>query len=338
MPSVKRSAVKAEEKKTGFESYDGPEPTRRGMYRSKIRIFQFKEFKSGAQGFKILLEFEAQKGDPKHHAEFDGYSIWTNLVFGDKEQMLTREGNFYAALGLKDGPAIVFEEGDLKAGVDIKTLGGKSLAAIQKLFVNADVKIRTDGDYAGQPEVDGIYKLKELSTPEPAGAADEDEDDESDLIEDGDEEAEESDEGETEGDDPEARKEELEAAGLTDLRTLAKEYEIKTVGLKKDALVEAILDVEFPDGGAAALADDDEAEEEEAEEEDDEEAEEEEEAEEDDERTARVAELADLDRAGIKRVLKGVNPDFKVLTRHSDDDLRNAVIVEEFGEDGETPF
>lgn len=328
MPSVKRTGVKSAEVKTGFESYDGPEPTKRGMYRARISILQFKKFKANAetgiqaQGLKVQVILEAQAGDPKGHKQFDGYPQFSNVIFGDKEALITRENNFYAALGLKDEPTIVYEDkGDIEQGVDIKTIGGKSLAAIKKMFVNVDLKPRRDGQDG--MEVDAIYKLKEVAG-RGAGKADEEPEEDEDLLE-KDEDAEE--ETEAEGDD---RREELAAAALPDLRALAKEYSIKTVGLKKDDLIDAIIDYE------ADLPEEEEEPEEDEPEEDEEEPEEEEA--DDDERAARVAELAGLDRAKLKVVLKGVLPDFTVYKSTTEDDIRNVIIGEEFGEDGETPF
>jgi hypothetical protein len=318
MPSVKRTGVKSAEVKTGFESYDGPEPTRRGMYRARIAILQFKTFRTGSQGFKIQVILEAAKGDPKGHKQFDGYPQFSNIVFGDKDAMITRENNFYAALGLKDEPVIVYEDkGDLEEGIDIKTLGGKSLAAIKKLYVNVDLKPRRDGQDG--MEIDGIYKLKEVAR-SGAGTKAEEAEDEEDLLED------EGEEEEAEESDAEARAEELAEAGLPDLRSLAKEYGLKTVGLKKDAIIDAILEYE------ADLPEDEE------EEEPDEEEEEPEEEEGDDERSARAEELADLDRAKLKLVLKKVNADFSVYKSTTDDDIREAILDAEFGAADETPF
>jgi hypothetical protein len=108
-------------------------------------------------------------------------------------------------------------------------------------------------------------------------------------------------------------------------------------------LIEAILDAEFPEDGAAALDDEDEPEDEpedeEAEEEEaeDEEEEEEEEEEEDDGQAERAEELSGFNRVALKKVLAEVDPSFRVLKKHSDDDLRDAILAAEFGED-ETPF
>lgn len=323
MPSVKRTGVKAAEVKTGFESYDGPEPTKRGMYRARISIFQFKQFRTGSQGFKIQVILEADKADPKGHKQFDGYPQFANIVFGDKEAMITRENNLYAALGLKDEPTIVYDDkGDLEDGIDIKTLGGKSLAALKKVYVNVDLKPRRDGQDG--MEVDGIYKLKEVAGTAKTVVPDEEPEEDEDLMED---------EGEDETEEAEeSRADELAGAALTDLRALAKEYGIKSTGLKKDELVDAIIDYE------ADLPEEDEAEEDEPEDDEVEEDDEPEDEEEDDERSARAAELADLDRVKLKTVLKKLSPDFVVMKRHTDDDIREAILTEEFGADDETPF
>lgn len=330
MPSVKRSNVKSAEVKTGFESYDGPEPGKRGMYRSKLRILQFGTFASGAQGFKVLVELEAGKGDPKGHAQFDGYPIWSNLVFGDKEAMLTREGNFYAALGLKDGPAIVFDGkvGEPKVFVDVKTLGGKTLSQLQKIFFNTDIKMGTYNDEL-RPEVDGIYKLNDQTpagkkTPVASAADEEPEEDESDLME-SEEEEDESEEAAT----IEERIAELEDATLKDLKALAAEYELEVKPVTKKKLIDAITEYEFSE---------DEEEDEEEEEDEPEEEEVEEEEEESDERAEREAELGELDRTGLKRILGKANPDFKVYRSTEDSELVEAILNAEFGDDEETPF
>lgn len=336
MPSIKRAGVKAQEVKTGFESYDGPEPHRRGMYRSKITQANFKQFKSGSQGYVLLLELEAEKGDPKDHAQFDGYPIWVNLVLGDKEAMLTRESNFYAALGVKDGPNVVFEDGDLEQGVKIKNIGGKNPIGT---YVNADIKM---GSYNGEPrpEVDGVYKLRSAGTVAKASAPIEPDEEEEDLLE-GNEEAEDE-------QTAEEREAELKAATLADLRSIAKEEGIDTAGLKKADLVAAILDYEYGEGvdeDAEEPEDEEEPDEadeadepDEDEEEDDEEEEEDDEEEADDERAEREQELAELNRIELKRILKDLDSEFTVLKRHSDDDIRGFILDQEFGADDETPF
>jgi hypothetical protein len=93
----------------------------------------------------------------------------------------------------------------------------------------------------------------------------------------------------------------------------------------------------------------DETEEEEPEgdeaEDEEEEGEDEEEPEDDDTEAfeARQAELREVDRTELKKVLKGLDADFKVLKRHTDEDLANAILDIEFppvddeGEEGDEP-
>ncbi len=53
---------------------------------------------------------------------------------------------------------------------------------------------------------------------------------------------------------------------------------------------------------------------------------------------ARQAELAEMDRTAIKAELKKADPDFRVLKKHTDDDLRNEVLDTEFPpEEGDEP-
>jgi hypothetical protein len=344
MPSIKR-AVKSTEKKTGFEAYDGPEPLKRAVYRTKVKQINFKEFASGSQGFVILLELEAAKGDPKGHKQFDGFPLWTNLVLGDKEAMLARESNLYAAFGAKDEPAIVFEEGALTGGVKVTSIGGKK--NLIDTVVNADIKpVMYEGNL--RPEVDGIYKFKEdgIKPAFPSAseqAETEDDEDDSEY------EAEETEEDEAEDEGPSQeeidREAELKGMKIVPLRNEAKTLEIDTTGLKKDELIEAILDAEFgededeDDQPMATADDEDEESEEEDEAEEDDEEEEEEEEEEDLDASAedtRKAELATFNRSELKAILKSSNPAFKVFKTTTDDALRDAIIAAEYG--SETPF
>jgi hypothetical protein len=347
VPSIKRSGVKSEVVKTGFEAYDGPEPTKRGMYRTRITSFKYKEFKSKAMGFQITGVLEAAAGDPKDHAQFDGYPITGRIVFGDKEMMIARESNLYAALGVPNEPNVVFE-GDPtdQSGAKVTKIGNKN--PIDQI-VNFDIK---QSEYLGEqrPEVDGIYKVKAseggngkgVSFPTDEPDEDEPAEDEADLMEPEDGDGEEVDDEEFQ-----TRAAELDGLGIVALRKEAKSVVegIDTKGLSKDDLVEAILDVEFPADPPMASDDSDEEPDDEEEADDDEaeddeaEDDEEEDDEEPDESDERRAELADFTRVQLKTALKAVNEEFKVLKRHTDDDLREAIIAAEFGEAGDdTPF
>jgi len=331
MPSVKRAGVKSAEVKTGYESYDGPQP-RKGMYRGRVTAIKYRQFKSGSTGLELRVILEAQSGDPKDQAKFDGYMTFPRIVFGDKEQMITRENNLYAALGVKDEPTIVYDDkDDVEAGATVTKLGGKNVVGV---YVNVDLRQRRDSE-DGDMEVDGVYKFKDR----PGSAVKAEvasEDDEDDLTED--DETEE--EAETEDDvDAEVAEREVELNALTivKLRAVAKELELDVKGLKKDEIVSAVLDAEFPLDDEESDEDEEEEESEEEEEDDSEEEEDEEEEEEDEDGKAeRQAELEALDRVGIKKILKELQPDFKVLKSTTEAALIEAILDSEFGD--ETPF
>lgn len=338
MPTFKLKGAKAQETKTGFEPYDGPTPKARGFYRAIIKVMKHGlNSGSGSQGFEIVLELEAAKGDPKDHAQFNGYPMFSRSIITEtkdgselKEGAVRNLDNLLAALGTKDEPDVVLGKGD-EDKLPVLKIGG--INPIGRV-VNVDMNFEL---YEGErrPTVGGIYPYKEIEVAAGSTYEPDEEEDESDLME-GSDEAEETEEGE---DEFAARKAELEAMGVAALRKLAKEdYDLVSSGTKA-AVIERILDWEFSDeedaeGDEAEEADEpeeDEAEEDEAEEED----EEEEADEEDDEAKAeRVAELAAItDRPALKSILKEIAPDFTVLKRHTDDDLRAQIISVEFAED-----
>jgi len=339
MPSFKLKG-KAQEVKSGFEPYDGPEPTRNGMYRAVIKVIKHGLNSSKSEGFSITLELQAAPGDPKGHAQYDGFPMFSRSIITDtadgsalKEGAQRNLDNFLAALGTGDNPDVVLAEGDGDK-VDVKKIGGRNPVGA---VVNIDLQMK---NFEGErrPEVGGIYPYKEIDAPTGKGRAaalvvedDEPEDDEADLMEGSDE---------AEGDDDEytAREEELNGLGIPALKKIAKELEIGISGTKA-ALVERILDAEFAEEDDSAEDEEepedadeaDEAEDDEAEDED--EPDDEEEDEDDAEREARVAELDAMGRPALKAVLKEIAPDFTVLKRHTDDNLREQIISVEFSED-----
>lgn len=320
MPTIKRAGIKSREVKTGFESYDGPEPMKRGMYRAKIVRLQYKAFSTGAEGLVITGTLEAQKGDPKGHAIYDGYTITTNLVFGDKPAMVSREENFYAAVGAKDEPNLVTEKGDVEKGVNITKIDGKNPVGV---VVNFDIKPGVDNrNNEPRPEVDGVYKYKDAVAKKGSVVEEADEDADEDIEEEPDEDEEvEADEESGEYDE---RAAELAALKLPALRAAAKEAGAKSTG-SKDEVIAAILAAEFET--------EDEESEEEADEEEDDESEEEDDEEEDD-YSARRAELEAMDRNALKKVIKGLDADFKAKTSQTDADLIEIIA----GYENETPF
>ncbi len=342
MPSIKSrmpSGVKSQEVKTGFEAYDGPIPDKRGFYRAKITSLKWGKNSGGSYGFTLVANLEAAPGDPKGHAQFDGMPMFSHSIITEtsdgsalKEGSVNNLSNLYAALGAKDDPDVIVAKGDPdESKVDVTKVG--TVNPIGRI-INIDLGFET---YNGErrPTVSGIFAFKEEAgkTARKATAVVEDEEpeddeDESDLTEDDEEFA--------------AREEELTAMTLAKIKAVAKE--LKVTGKNKAELIEAILDAEFPEDGAAALDDEDEPEDEDEaddEEEDDEDDEEEDDEEEDDEEddgsAERLEELQGFNRVALKKILKEVNPDFTVLKRHSDDDVRDAIIAAEFGDD-ETPF
>ena len=337
MPSLKRDVSSAPDR-TGFEAYSGPTPKQQGLYRAEVKQFDYKKFKSGALGFRLLVELAAPEGNPR--SEFDGYPQWVNIVFGDKEAMQAREKALYKAYGNTDGkPNIKLGDGDVDNDDAVKVLaidGKKTIGA----FVKVDLQHDT---YQGEARMtgDAIYRSIDdapggtgVSAVKVEVASDEDDED---MMEDGEEEV-----------SFEERTDELKKMGIADLRKLATgDYDLDVKGLKKAEVVEAILDQEF---GAAALTEDEDEEDEEVEiddeedETEEEEDDEEEEEDEEDESEARLAELLLLDRTGIKAALKAADPAFKVLKKHTDEELAQATVDAEFGdegdddEDGEPPF
>ncbi|WMI33146.1 hypothetical protein SEA_RIKSENGUPTA_50 [Microbacterium phage RikSengupta] len=338
MPKFKLSGAKAVEQKSGFEPYDGPEPTRAGFYRGIIKVMKHGlNSGSGSQGFAITLELEAAAGDPKNHAQFDGFPLFSrNIVTSSKDDSPLKEGaqrnlnNLLAALGVKDEPDVILAEGDADK-LDVKKIGGKNpIGAVVNVEIGFELY---EGDRRPVPQ--GIYKYKEIDAPTGTGRAaildEEEEDDEADLMEG-------EDESEVEADEYDARAEELDGLGIPALKKIAKELDIAVSGTKPK-LIERILEAEF--------AEEDEADEDEPEDEPDEDEaddadeaddepddeDEEEDDEEDEARAERVAELADFDRVALKKVLKELDGDFTVLKRHTEDQLREKIVSIEFEED-----
>lgn len=341
MPTFKLKGAKAVEVKSGFEPYDGPEPTRNGMYRAAIKVMKHGQNSSKSEGFSITLELEAAAGDPKGHAQFDGFPMFSRSIITEtadgsalKEGAQRNLSNLLAALGTKDEPDVVLDPNDDGDKVNVLKIGGKKVVGA---IVNVDVQMKM---YEGErrPEVGGIYPYKEIDAPTGKGRAaalepdEEPDEDESDLLA---TEAEEGEDETEEGDDEfAARQAELEALGIPALKAIAKEDGVGISGTKA-ALIERILDAEFAEEESDEDAEDEESEDaDEAEDDEAEEVDDEEEAEEDDEeREARVAELAELARVALKAILKEIAPDFTVLKRHSDDELREQILGVEFAED-----
>jgi hypothetical protein len=258
------------------------------------------------------------------------------ITEGANEQPL-KEGaqrnldNFLYALDAGDDPNLVIADGDIEDGVDVKKIG--KVSPVNRV-VNIDLGFELhEGEK--RPTSQGIYKYKEIggSTARKTTVSADELDEDDDLLEEGDDEVTEI----AADEDYDGRKEELEAMGIPALRNILKsDYDLPTSG-KKGELVERILDYEFG-AGDEEEPEEDEIDEDELDEEEDDELEEEldDEEEEDDEEAARRAELGSMDRLALRRILKAVAPEFAVKKSHSDEDLVEAIIENEFGD--ETPF
>jgi hypothetical protein len=332
MPSIALKGQQSKVEKSGFEAYDGPELTRNGLYRAVIKKFQFKQFSTGAQGFTLVVELEAEAGSSQ--AQYDGMPFFPRVVIGEKEGSIRAVDNLLAAVGVKVGtkdPKIVFEDGDLSGGVDIKSVGGITAAKIIGRAIKVDVGNGTDQSGNAVKEVRNVYIYDGTAKTNKAVVDEKIDEDEDDLTEDVvDEEAEDDEEFN-------ARSEELTGLSVPALKKIAKEAGL-AVGGSKDALIERILDAEFP-AEEEGDGDDEEEDEDDVEVEDDEEDEDEEDEEEDEDdgRAEREAEIADFNRNQLKAAIKPLDAAFKFLKSQSDDDLRSALLDLEFG-DGETPF
>lgn len=337
-------ASKAKRVKGQYEPYDGPEITRNGIYRARLKQLKYLKRNSGNYGFAIVAELEAAAGDPKKHAQFDGMPFFPNQVLtGTADGSPLKEGsqntldNFLVAIGAKENPEVVCEDGDPDDGpIVVKSIGGKNPIGA---LLNLDIQMKL---YNGElrPEVNSILPCEDepsskKSAPLPKPAKDED--DEDDLM-DPDDEMDENEEFEE-------RQEELNGMKIAELRKIAgDDLDLETKGLKKSELIEAILEEEFPSDSAAALDDD----EDEADEEDDEDYDEDDEDEEDEEEDDRVdektrrKELKKLSRPKLKAILMELDEDARVKKSEDEKDLLERIIDLEYGddddEDDEIPF
>lgn len=229
MPKLKRS-VKGAPDKTGFESYDGPDP-RPGVYRGRIKAASVREASTGTLGFNVLVELEARKGD-KEAARHDGYPAWVRLWLTDKEGNLAREKQFYRALGVKtDDPDTIHDEID--DGGKIKTIG--RVNPIGKI-VKVDIKTeRYDNETRLSP--DAIYPV------DPAKESDaDDEPDEDEPDDDIDEDEDFDDDDVEDEDDLDEEMPDYASMKLPELKRLAKEAGIDSKGKSAKALAAALTE------------------------------------------------------------------------------------------------
>ena len=359
MPKMKLAApVKAERIKSGFEAYDGPTPSQRGVYRARLKVVKLKQNGTGSIGFAITAELEAAQNDVKNHKQFDGFAFFISSIIIQgpngaqlKEASQNKLGNFFHAIGAKGVvDDILYDDGDLTKGVNVKKIAGKNPV---NQIVNLDV-VMEDFEGEKRPSANEIFvyegkdKTERASEEAPSDepwaedVAVEEDEDEDYADEDGAE-----DEDSVEEDELRA---ELNRLRVPALRQRAKDVGANHIGNKPD-VIDAIIAIELGADGPMALSDDEdeddedqeesdiaveddeEDEEDDEDEEDEDEEEDEEDDEEDEDREAELREeLADLDRSALKTRVKEGNEAFKILKRHSDDDLRQAIVDIELNE------
>lgn len=289
-------------KPTGFEPYEGPVP-KPGVYWGEIMVMRTAEGKdSGNTYLKVMYKLGPNEDPEKNKCA--GAPIWDNVVPGEHELQQARLAQLLNAVCGKP-KAIVLTDDNTN---EVKTIGGKKPVGTRvKLVLQRE-------SYQDQPQarVSDVFPLpKDVKWPTgPVDSSDE-ELEEEDVEE----------EAEEDGDAFEARKEELEGMTLVKLKLEAKKVEgAKTTGKASD-IINSILDIEYP-----PVEEDEEEESEEVEE--DEEAEEE--VEDEDPAAERREELSSKTRTQLKVLVKKADPDFKVTTKTTDDEIREAIIAAEF--------
>ena len=215
--------------------YVGPEPTR-GGYRMKLVTLELKKSKSdtGHPMFNGIAVIDEPKGSS--NSKYNGWSSFYNFNLlpgvsaGFTNSLLTAIGTNIKKVWGGDVVTSGTYSARTKPGesVPILSLGGVKFK--EGMPVNGILKQdKGDDEYEPQMKIQRFAKIKPKDE-------DEDEDiEEDDDIEDDDDDIEE---------DDDERATELHGMSLAELRKEAKELEIETKGLKKDALVAAIIEAE----------------------------------------------------------------------------------------------
>lgn len=305
MPKLKRQTSHVED--SGFEIYSGPEPPA-GVYRGVIAQCKIRDSKSSDNKYyNVLVRLEGNTGNKE---QYNGYPCWVMLTMTDKEANLRREKQFYRAVCNNEDPEVVYKtEGEVANGFPVTKIGGKNPEGAK---VSVQIRMEADRDGVGQrPKGDTIYPLKPVE-----GSAVSDEPDEDD---------EELEDEELEDEEDSDRRAELEAMKPSALRNLAKsDYDIDTAGMKKPALIEAILEHES-----------------EAKDAEDSEPDEDDEDEDDEDDKPDYAELAGLSLPKLrKKVLEVWGDDYDAddLKEMKKDEILEDLVENEFIEDDEPPF
>ena len=312
MPSlVKRNLSKVPD--SPFTMYAGDTPTP-GGYRAVIKQLSVVKSSGDNLMYKGVLELKAKPGSDK--AKYDGYPVFPQFVMTDNESNQQREKALYIAICGKadvdikvDGKPESFKPSDGQKAA-VQSIGGVS--PVGKV-VNVSLRFEPDN----RPEANGAMQLRaDMIFADREGGVEEVDDVEEDDIEDDEEVA-------------EYTEDELNALALAALRAiLVDEFGMEAADAKaiksKKALVSEILDqqadAEDDEDEEDEDEDADDVEDEESDEEDDDEDEEDDEEEDDQEAEIRE-ELGQLDRAGLRAVIKKREPAFKFLKSQTDEAL-----------------
>lgn len=202
------------EERSGWNSKEMPE----GLHEFKIELVDLKDANDGT----TMWTYGLRPTNPKYKTRLFPYYC------KHQQNQLFKLRDIFVAAGLTVPKK--------RTALDPDAPVGKIIAA--------EVSDAT-GQYAGRSEIDGVYD-RSIIDDEDQVAGDEDEVDEDDIDEEADEVEEDDEEydEEEEGDEDELR-EEIEALTLAALRKRAKGLGIDTDGVKKDELIELVIEEEL---------------------------------------------------------------------------------------------
>lgn len=344
--------VSAEELRDKHAGDDGVPVWPKGLFRLKAKRIKVKDNKNGDPRLNILFEISEKKGSGKDSWNGYGFFDGFNVDGGTGDRFLKR---WLVGMGLtwsdfvNKTKFVDTDDDDVKEIVQIGNIKFGSLATTDPLVFGALKVNPARGEY---DESTGVSRYIVINESDEEDGEEDEEPDEEDAESEDEDEAEDEDADSEEDDEEGGRDEEAEEellgkiSGLTipNLRKRAiragADGEEVAATKKKDELLDLIVLWELYDGTDPDEEDEDEDEDEEEEGEEEGEDEEEEEDGEDAEATIR-AKLAGLDRNALKARLKAINEEFKVLKRHTDDDLRDAIVDGEMGageDEDEPPF
>jgi len=214
--------------------YVGPEPTR-GGYRMKLVTLELKKSKSdtGHPMLNGIAVIDEPKGSANHRyngwSSFYNFNLLPGVSAGFTNSLLVAIGANIKKVWGGDVVTSGTYSARTKPGESVPILSLGGIKFKEGMPVNGILKQdKGDDEYEPQMKIQRFAKIKPKDE-------DEDEDEDEDDIEEDDDDIEE---------DEDERAAELAEMSLADLRKEAKELQLETKGLKKDALVAAIIEAE----------------------------------------------------------------------------------------------